>query len=83
MEVSWNVEVDPVVFPRVVLVTGNGFYRLLTDAGTPSQNLEVAFLGAVLEKPEVDAVLASAGSRRHEASFLVVMSVSFGVDVGT
>ena len=83
MEVSWNVEVDPVVFPRVVLVTGNGFYRLLTDAGTPSQNLEVAFLGAVLEKPEVDAVMASAGCRGQQASFLVAMTVSFGVDVGT
>ena len=83
MEVRRNVQVDLEVFPRVVLVTGNGFYRLFSDAGPCSQNLEVAFLGAVLEKPEVDAVLASAGCRGQQASFLIAMTVRFGVDVGT
>ena len=83
MEVCWDVEVDPVVFPCVFLVPGNGLHRLFTDAGSRGQYLEVAFLRPVLEEPEVDAVLTSTDTRRQQASPLMVMPVGLGVDVRT
>ena len=83
VKVCWDVEVDLVVFPSVLLVARNGLHRLFTDAGSRGQYLEVAFLRPVLEEPEVDAVMTSTDTRRQQARPLMVMPVGLGVDVVT
>ena len=83
MEISWHVEVDPVVLPGVGLVTGHGLDGLLADAGAGGQDLEVALLRPVLVEPEVDAVVSGRHGVGQQARPLVVVAVGLGVDVVT